>query len=244
MIIEQPWDSKAFGLMAGSLVFDGAAELVSIPELESAMRHASERDFSFVSCRLPVTAVGTIHQLENSGFRFVEMIISPWISSDQLTNSISASKMVAEPATEGETEEILLAIPGLYTHGRLHVDPRIPSSVGDRRYQNWIVSSTAEKRANLLSIKGPDGEVQAFFLFELQPKQEKTLWLLNAMMPKFMGRNLARHCWSAAIQHHVSNGSREIETTISLSNVPAISLYSGLGFSFREPAVTMHWLRL
>lgn len=239
---EQSWDTDAFGAKAGALILEANSSKELEFELYAAMRDARERGFAFISCRLPVADLRSVHLLEDEGFRFIEMTVNPWITASRFSFQSRDLEMFAEVASEPETQTILEAIPGLFQHGRLHVDPRIPAEVGDTRYQSWIVSSTKNESARLLIIKGQDREIRAFFLFNSDSRTKSVKWLLNGMMPKFKGVGAAKEAWTAAIAHHLGSGVSEIQTTISLSNAPALNLYAMLEFSFREPAATLHWL--
>lgn len=242
-IIEQSWDTAVFGDKAGALVLGPELDRITEADLSSTIADAMESNFAFISCRVPSSAMKFVHLLENEGFRFVEMIINPWISADSSVDNWNVSTMCAGEASEHEARDILEAIPGLYEHGRLHVDPRVASDVGDRRYVNWIVSSAHRDEMTLLTVKGLDGHLRGFFLFESDAEHQSVKWMLNGMMPKFQGLGIAKKVWSSAMEHHFSNGVQRIETTISLTNIPALTIYSRLGFSFKDPAITLHWLR-
>lgn len=242
-VIEQPWDTEAFGYKAGALVIDGDYRGVSRAEITSTMKIVLEQQFVFVSCRLPIAAMSVIHSLEDQGFRFIEMTLNTRLKSAENSRCDFASGISAGRATKADSEAIVNAVPGIYEHGRFHVDPRVPRGDGDRRYQSWILNSTSSGQADLLSVKGADGQIQAFFLSQLDSVGGSATWLLNGMMPEFKGHGLAKQAWSAAIRHHFSSGGSEIKTTISSANLAALTLYSRLGFSFTQAAATLHWLR-
>ena len=59
-------------------------------------------------------------------------------------------------------------------------------------------------------------------------------------MAEHRGRGLARHLWSAVCTDLARRGERELTSSISATNLPALNLYVSLGFRFRNALDVYH----
>jgi len=144
-------------------------------------------------------------------------------------------------ATQEDLPAVIEMAGQAFVNERFHVDPRLPSALGDLRYQNWVRSSVGHA-VQQLHVVHDSGVLVAFFVIEIL-SDGCCYWHLNAIAPGLQGRGYGRRAWLAMIAQAWANGAGRIKTTIVVRNNRVLNLYSGLGFRFSRPAMTFHWVR-
>ena len=237
-----PWDTKAFGFDAGELIWEGGVSPEGSLDLDELLRRAKKEQVGFLSCRVGALELSKAHILEEYQFRFIETTVNPRISLDRWTGHFPGDDLKPELATSRAIREIADEITGHFKFGRLQMDPRLPSEVGDKRYQNWLLASIDSSQLDVLQVLNQNKERVAFFLFAIDEDSREVAWLLNGVTKKFAGHGLGTAAWGAALRFHSLQGFPEVETTISTANIAALTIYARLGFSFTRPSVTFHWI--
>ncbi len=236
-----PWDSEIFGFPVGQI-----AEMRilrpgrAVHELVPFSNWLDEQAIRLVSCRLPHDRLPESMLLEEIGFRFVEMVLHPYLPNLQSRSwdDQGLDVRAAEAADLPELEEIAAHAFG---YERFHIDPRLDPRLADLRYQVWVRNSLGDARQQLYIIC-EGRKVVAFFVTESKPGGS-CYWHLTAVAPAFQGRGYGKKVWRTMLRHHQSEGALEIGTTISARNSPVLNLYASLGFRFQPPEMTLHWVR-
>ena len=86
------------------------------------------------------------------------------------------------------------------------------------------------------------GQLVGFFIVERRPSGD-AYWHLTAVAAGWQGKGVGTSIWQTMLLRHRTEGVTSVETTISAHNLPAMNLYSRLGFSFTAAQTTFHWLR-
>jgi L-amino acid N-acyltransferase YncA len=219
-------------------------DLGSFEENASAMHEVldwmNQRQVRLASCRLDSLRLRESILLEENGFRFIEMVYSPW---RELTPASAASG--ADIAIESAQAEDLDAIEHIagtaFATGRYRLDWRLPADASDQRYRGWVRNSFSDPRHQVLKASVA-GEIVGFFIVEVRG-DASVYWHLTAIAPSCQGRGYGRRLWQAMVDRHRAAGMTSIHTTISAHNAPVLNIYAALGFRFGAPQMTFHWLR-
>jgi GNAT superfamily N-acetyltransferase len=236
-----PWDRDVFGF-----------PVVQILDLEVIESHGATRDYAdfqawldmgrvrIVSSRLPHHKLRESMFLEANGFRFVEMVLHPILENVQSLN-IPRNDLLIALAEESDLPFLQDIAEHAFHHERYHVDPRLNPRLGDLRYGRWVRNSLGHPDQRLLKIT--DGErLVALFLVEARAGRT-AYWHLTAVSPTWQGSGYGYRVWQAMLRHHQAEGCESLLTTISARNVAVLNLYAKLGFRFRPPEMTFHWVR-
>ncbi len=235
---EAPWDSVLFGapvLQINTLAVRSAgAGEAARPFVEARERLGTR----LVSCRLPHDRLAESMLLEDLGFRFIEMLYQP---SLELTGPAGPETgLTVSRATAADLPDMLDTAGAAFGNERFHMDPRLPSALGDLRYQNWVRNTLDHPSQQLFAIRDGDAQV-AFFITEDLPGGV-CYWHLTAVAPRLQGQGYGRRTWEAMIEHARRNGAGQVRTSIVARNHRVLNLYARLGFRFPPPQMTFHWV--
>lgn len=236
-----PWDSDIFGFPVAQI----AEMRVLLPaqaraDLATFQAWLEQESIQLASCRLAHDQLNESMLLEQAGFRFVEMVLHPHLA-DLQGFPCAPQGLRVELAGSTDLPAIEEIAAQAFGHERFHADPRLDSALADRRYLVWVRNSHGHPSQRLYKIR--DGaDLIAFFVTEAQP-DGLCYWHLTAISPAFQGRGYGKRVWREMLHFHQREGMARIGTTIAARNTPVLNLYASLGFRFRPPEMTLHWLR-
>lgn len=239
--VEAPWDTRVLGapvLQISTIEVRGANAAAAMRPFEELRDRIG---CSLISCRLPHDRLRESMLLEDAGFRFIEMVYQPEITD---LNEIDISDFDALGVSLAEADDMnsVSAIAGrAFGNERFHVDPRIPSHIGDVRYQNWVLQAFQHPRQRLYVLRDK-ATVVAFFIVEYL-EDGSCYWHLTAVAPEVQGKGYGMRAWRTMMAEARCAGARCVRTSIVARNVRVLNLYARLGFRFLEPSMTFHWVR-
>ena len=235
-----PWDSEVFDFPIAQVDCIVGRDRI---ELDNAVRNlmhwAGRNNLGMISCRLPHDALKASFALERHGFRFVEMVLHPTINELQ-ERELPEPQVRVVAASKADSSTIQAIAENCFSYERFHADPRLDTSLANKRYGNWVVSCMESSSQELLKIMAGERLI-GFFIVEEKPDQT-AYWHLTAIEPKFQGQGYGRATWLAMLNYHRIRGIRKVGTTISARNIPVVNLYSQLQFLFLPPHMTFHWM--
>jgi RimJ/RimL family protein N-acetyltransferase len=236
-----PWDRDVFGF-----------PVVQIQDLEVMDSHGAMSDYAdfrawldlgqvrIVSSRLPHHRLRESMFLEANGFRFVEMVLHPTLENLQSLN-IPQDDLLIALAQESDLPFLQDIAERAFRHERYHVDPRLNPRLGDLRYGRWVRNSLGHPSQRLLKITHGDRLVALFLVGSRDGRT--AYWHLTAVSPRWQGSGYGYRVWQSMLRYHQAEGCEALMTTISARNVAVLNLYAKLGFRFRPPEMTFHWVR-
>ncbi len=238
---QSPWDTKVFGVPVLQITELNLLGSNPANDFSSFVTIRDSLNARIVSCRLPCTQILESIFLEKQSFRHIEMLYQPELSNIQNNLSLDNSGLNVSIAKASELAPILEIAQHAFENERFHIDPRINSTLADKRYCNWVKSSTTDENQQLYAIK--DGtRLIAFFITEMMPNKV-CYWHLNAIAPSLQGKGLGKRVWSAMLIHAKEQGANTVKTCIAARNHRVLNLYARLGFYFPPPLMTLHWVR-
>ena len=214
LIERTPWDCAALGRDAFELADASTEALAQV----GAPGHYTVK----------VDPLASNEALHRSGFYYCDTLLEPWCGRDRLILSHHAA---AGFDRSPELAVLLSLCRGAFRHGRFHRDFNVDSRLADQRYETWLAKLHAAGKVYGLAW---EGETAGFIA------HEGGKLVLHALGDRHRGRGLARHLWSAVCADLLGNGAAELSSSISAANTPALSLYAGLGFRFRNPLDVYH----
>ena len=246
-----PWDSQVLGCPAGSvggLWAEGCyAEQCHRLEtvLKACIADAEDRDFRFLSVRLPEGALAALHAVEAVDFRIIESFLTfgrktageiPFVRSETRDDG---SDFHVRPAQPDEMETVAAIAYRAFESFRLWVDPQIPESRARHSRREWVRNGF-KGRADAIYVAESDNRIIGFALLRSKVDIEKIGEIeLIAVDPAFQGKGIGKGLVAEAIRHYQGKTS-EIQVGTQAKNLRAIGLYTRMGFSVIRSELSFH----
>jgi RimJ/RimL family protein N-acetyltransferase len=234
------WDTEIFGFNVAVLDKFKIRNFEKIQfEFNLYKEWLINNSIKIVSCRLENTYLEESFFLEESGFRFIEMVLHPTIFDLQNYNC-AINNFLVLPSKKEDLKIIKNIALNAFSHERYHLDPRFDNELANIRYETWVNNTTKED-SNQLLLKIIDnmGSILAFFVIE-ELDGNSVYWHLTAVNPEFQNKKLGYLIWMSVINYCKNLGFKSIDTTISARNIRVLNLYSKLNFRFKSPDMTFH----
>lgn len=239
------WDREHFGYVVGRVEhLQGADEEVLQCLVDETVRQLRARGAHMCSARVSNDALAALHCLERSGFRYVELTLSPW---RDLSTWEPKGFGVTRPTGAEDVDRMCAIARTAFRTDRFHRDLRIDRAAADGVYEKWIRSWHVEPSSSQYSrVLLLDDEVAGFFMFELlEPFGAAggavARIVLNSVQPSRAGRGSGFKMYWDALDA-ASEVARYAATIVAAANPAVINLYAKLGFRLTSSGeVTMHW---
>lgn len=239
---ETPWDSDIFGSVVVSVEkVHVMNESIAVEEFKGFMNWLDANAVGLVSCRLPQQNLIESMFLESYDFRFVEMVLHPYLTNlHQL--ELAQERLDVRAATGDDLTDLMEIAGTAFSNERFHLDPRIPAGLGEKRYTQWVRNCLNHPTQKLLKISERDRTIGLFIVQE-SPALKKVDWLLTAISPSLQGLGYGKRVWRTVLSFYQTQGIQTISTTISARNSRVLNMYSQLQFRFSDPEMTFHWVK-
>jgi len=233
-----PWDQPIFqgntGIIASICLRD--AEL-AVPTFSIFRDWCVDNRTLLVSCRLPQDRLAECAFLEAQGFRFIELNYRPTLKTvSSIVQDPDFDIQLATAADENWVCDLALRA---FKTGRVHADPMIDSTLGDRRYAAWAANAFRDPAQTVLVSKM--GGRQTGFMVVESPSPVQRSWALLAIDPDEPGSKVGRRFSQSVLAYHAREGVTEVTSSVSSLNVGSLNLHISLGFQFPAPSITLHW---
>lgn len=214
LIERVPWDCAALGCEAYELK---AAAPEAIAQLRAPGHYTVKVD--------PLSDKRVLHE---KGFYYCDTLVEPFCPATDFKPLPHAS---ASFCRDAPLEPLLAICRDSFEHGRFHRDFNVERARASLRYENWL--GTLHAAGKVYCLLWQD-ELAGFI------GHEGAKLVLHALGRRHRGRGIAKHLWSAVCTDLERSGAREISSSISVTNLPALNLYATLGFRFRNPLDVYH----
>jgi ribosomal protein S18 acetylase RimI-like enzyme len=215
LIERTPWDAAALGLATYELRELSAEVLATI---HGKPGHYTARVDPLASKKL----------LHEHGFYYSDTLIQPYCSAGDFVRRPNNAASVTRTL---ELERALSICHGAFQHDRFHRDFNVARPGADARYDRWLTQLYHDGQVYGLVLRGELAGFAAVVEGRL---------VLHAIAKRFRGKNLAAGLWTALCDELFAAGLKEITSSISACNLPALNLYSSLGFRFRHAVDVYH----
>lgn len=219
LIKATPWDTAAFGMPTWEVLEYSAFAL------QQAARTTGHHT-------LKVDPLADKRLLHESGFYYCDTLVEPYCGASRLRAVRHPDATISKRV---DAEQVLDSCRGAFSHGRFHRDFNLTKAATDRRYDNWLKQLLEAQRVYGLYWQG---ELAGFIGYS-----ENNL-VLHALAENYRGKGLSKYWWSAVCSELLANGSAEVKSSISTTNLAVLNLYASLGFGFSNPKDVYHCLVL
>jgi ribosomal protein S18 acetylase RimI-like enzyme len=239
------WDREHFGFPAARVEHLQGADAAAVRSLvERCLAECRTRGAVTCSARVSGDALMVVRGLEEHGFRFQEVVLSPWRDLATWRRRSFGVTRLTEAADVPALREIARRA---FRTDRFHRDTRFPASAADAVYSRWVDTWHADRSSGRFSrVLLVDGSVAGFFLYEVSAglpdavRPVATL-VLDAVDPDVAGRGLGYMMYCDVLDAVCSQASYA-SSTVAVANPAALGLYIRLGFRLTGSGeVTLHW---
>ena len=217
LIKPTPWDTAAFGIPTWELLEYSSAAL---QQATQTIGHHTIKVEPLADKRL----------LYEYGFYYCDTLIEPYCNAERLRIAQHPDATISKDV---DTEQVMAICRGAFAHGRFHRDFNLPQSAADLRYDKWLEQLIKAQQVYGLYWQGT---LAGFIGYS-----ENNL-VLHALSEKCRGRGLSKIWWCVVCNELFKAGHKEVKSSISVTNIAALNLYSSLNFSFHAPQDIYHRL--
>lgn len=219
LIRATPWDTAAFGLPTWEL----------LEYSEAVLQQAAQTPGHYTIKVGPLADKRLLHEY---GFYYCDTLIEPYCNAARLR---TVQHLEATVSKEVNARQALAICHGAFAHGRFHRDFNLNQAAADLRYDNWLKQSLEAQQVYGLYWQG----TLAGFI-----GCSGNSLVLHALAEKYRGKGLSKYWWSAVCGELLAIGYDEVKSSISVTNLAVLNLYSSMGFSFSGPQDIYHCLVL
>lgn len=216
--------------------------------LRWAIDESRKRGERYLLIRLPAADIEGIHQLEASGFRLVDGVLTFGCDLSQLRpeeeQSVDGLRISATTAADVPALEETAA--ASFRIDRFHSDPFIGQERADELHRQWVRSS-CQGFADCVLV-AYDGDPIGFTTLKLDSVASSVagvgigLVVLVAVAPSSRRRGVARQLTLASLAWFRATGCSWVEVGTQLANIRASRVYESAGFSLVGSSLTFRLL--
>jgi hypothetical protein len=228
MIVEHlEIDSAVFGCNVLEL-----RDLTAADDLDAEeTRYIQQFHPAYVSCRIPLEELVTIHRLERHGFQFIECQIR---STIRLMQDYDVSRYPYEyqmVTTREALDEVLNIASRTVVHDRFTIDSAVRQGISGERYRRYVEKSFGAPDEAVWRLYDPASKQTLNFRTHRVIGTGEVLLLLGGVHPDFKGLGLGVIASYFCFNQMRRDGFRRAITHISAINYPVFNLEIGnLGF--------------
>lgn len=186
---------------------------------------------AYVSCRVPMEELSTIHLLEKHGFQFVECQIR---STIRFTRDFDVSRYpyaYQRVTTRDVLDEVLEIASRTVVHDRFTIDTAVRQGTSGERYRRYVEKSFGAPDEEVWRLYDPASEQTLNFRTHRVTGPEEVLLLLGGVHPEYKNLGIGVIASYFCFNQMRKDGIKRAVTHISAINNPVFNLEIGnLGF--------------
>ena len=236
-----PWDSEAIGASVWELRLSDSTARTTVAIHDWLLGLDRSAD-CLVGAKVDQEHVSFLAALAHNGFYPVETTLR--IEGDLArVSSIDTAPPIPlrlRTATQADMGAVSRIAGSAFWADRFHLDPNVPNSAADMRYVTWVGRAFDDGEQLFVYERTDVGQVVGFYL--VRPVTDSLVDLtLVAIDPTLAGLRIGSALYRTVMRECARMGFSRARTTIVARNLPALNIYSRLGFSFNEVLTSMHW---
>jgi RimJ/RimL family protein N-acetyltransferase len=238
-----PWDTETFGFGVSVLSpFYDEVFTDKFTSLENALEaYSKSKQVRMITASIPAMQVEMSLLLQKAGFHLIDTALS--VCYDNLHNfsENSSQRLSLAPVTSAEMS-LLVDMAGVsFRHGRYHMDPRLPNTLADQRYKDWLDRCHKPDNPQQILTARFDGTICGFSVVE--HKAAEGYLHLHTIDSKWRGKKLGQGMIIQSLRYLHNLGANCIDTKISASNLRALNMHARLHGRFITVERLLHWHR-
>jgi hypothetical protein len=189
---------------------------------------------AYVSARVPMEDLSTIHCLERQGFSLIECQLR-LVMRFKTDFDVSRHDYVYERVTEPEQlEEVLDIARNTIVHDRFSIDPEVPREFSGRRYEAYVRQSFERSDEEVWRLYCPKQKRTLNFRTHRRTGEHEVLLLLGGVHHEMQGLGLGVIASHFCFNQMRRDGVKRAVTHISAINKPVFDLeVSAFGFRYQ-----------
>ena len=208
------------------------ADLTATDDLAAAERgYQQEFRPGYVSCRVPLEDLATVHRLEEHGFQLIECQIRSAIRFKCEFDVTRYPYEYHQVTTRDALEEVLAIARTTVVHDRFTVDAAVPTGISGERYSRYVQKSFERSDEEVWRLYDPLAKMTLGFRTHRHTGPREVLLLLGGIHPEFKELGLGVVSSYFCFNQMRRDGIKKAITHISAINYPIFNLEIGfLGF--------------
>lgn len=233
-----------------------SADFINNPDQKRLMADLATTDSyaksMFAQARVLPDQFPALGAIEKSGFMFVETTLDPYTVLGKSTtlqtflenkaafipkriNPDSLEFITMNPNDPAMCDSVKKIAAESFVKDRFHIDPHCPDFLADKRYVYWVEDLLrGQTTFHLLCYENN--------AIGFMARNGQHL-VLAGFSKKYSASGLGDYLWLSTLENMLAEGLGQVNTRISVNNIPVLNLYVRLGFKFREPAAMFHYWR-
>ena len=183
---------------------------------------------NYEMCRYPEADLPTIHHCEQSGWCYIETLLTLEINTNWYNPQSNCWYPIVKSDSVGACQQLADAS---FKHSRRLADPNIDAEAAKAVRRYWIARNFENPMTETFMALSDKAIPIGFIQF-----REGLLWLV-AVDPHYQGKQVGMALVEKAIELTAPEPLR-VET--QTRNLPALNLYTKMGFRVVKSEITMH----
>ena len=207
-------------------------DLTSTDDLAAEeVRYLQQFRPAYVSCRVPLEDLATVHRLEQQGFQFVECQIRSTIRFARDYDVSRYPYHYQRVTTREALDQVLDIASRTVLHDRFTIDSAVRQGISGERYRRYVEQSFAAPDEAVWRLYDPASKQTLNFRTHRVTRAGEVLLLLGGVHPEFKSLGLGVIASYFCLNQMRRDGFRRGVTHISAINYPVFNLEIGnLGF--------------
>ncbi len=238
-----PWDSDYLHNTTVEIENFSAPSLPALRKIIDHLRytlHLKKGDLMF--SKIPLKDYPKIHMLDQTEFYCIEQTVTLDIDlslwKPQEFPSLKDDTYRLVPAALSDKKQIRKIAGSTFIVDRFHLDPHIPKTNADYRFEMWIENSF-HNGDTIYKFIDKKGTTIGFFI--IREHGEYAEFRLGGLHPKYIGRGLGKMLYHHMYHILKEKNYKRILSVISLNNIPVLNVYMYLTHAkFINPLIVLH----
>lgn len=192
---------------------------------------------SYVIIKIPVNYIGLLHQLEDFGFRFMEMQfhVAKNLLHYETPDKISSLQMNVNQQEVNKTISEWKIVTNLidedmFHTDRIYLDPKLKFGTSCKRYKNWIMDLVEKPDYHLFLYYNNEIPI-GFGLVHFDKVNKKVYVILEGIFTQYQHMGYGSKMFDVALKSYAQKGFESLETCISSNNFPVMKIDLLFGYS-------------
>jgi hypothetical protein len=224
-------DSELWGRKVLSLSEISADDDLAAGEAAYLREHAP----AYVSVRLPMEDLATIHRFEQMGFSLMECQLRLLMRFKADYDVSCQGYQYQKVTTEAGLDDVLRIARSVIVHDRFSIDSGVPQGFSGRRYEAYVRQSFEREDEELWRLLDPAQNATLGFRTHRRKAADEVLLLIGGIAPQIQALGLGVISSHYCFNQMRREGVKRAVTHISLINKPVFDLeVTHFGFRYQQ----------
>lgn len=247
------FDSKHFGMNMGKISITDASCLSTFDNynklenynnlLENITSIIKKEKLNHVTIKISNPLIKINNFLSSHGFYLTDINNIYLLDLNKFDRSmfLNKSKEIKDIilATKEDLVQLKHMAGILFSNSRFYNDPNLPLDKVSNMYSTWVESLINDSNSKIFICKDKN-DIIGFITLTPDKSNNSAISYLIAVDPTYQGKHIGQQLMLKIIYYLTDKGISTLEIGTQFNNIPAINLYSRLGFKLKEQLLVMH----